>query len=58
MRLKIENLLNKKSKVWLAEELDMTRATLDKRLELQNWRKLEIKALKRLFINLKNSETK
>ena len=36
------------SKVWLADKLGITRATLDTRLASDNWKKLEIEKLIKL----------
>lgn len=38
-------LISEKSKVWLSEKLGITRATLDTRLERENWKKTEIQTI-------------
>lgn len=42
---KAKRIISEESKTWLSEKLGITRATLDKRLEKQNWKKSEIQTL-------------
>ncbi len=41
-------LITLESKVWLSEKLDISRVTLDNRLELDNWKKPEIQMIRLL----------
>jgi len=42
---KAKNLIEANSKVWLSEKLGITRVTLDKRLEQDDWKNSEIQML-------------
>ena len=43
--IKAKQLIYINSKVWLSEKLGITRATLDNRLEKNNWKKTEIQTI-------------
>lgn len=45
---KAKSLILVYSKVWLCDKLDLSRVTLDSRLEKENWKKLEREKLIRL----------
>jgi|LGOV01.1.fsa_nt_gb hypothetical protein len=45
MKQKAIELIDKHSKVWLAEKLDISRPTLDKRLLIDNWKKPEMQLI-------------
>lgn len=49
MKNKAEILIQKHSKSWLAEQLCLTRPTLDSRLEKDNWKKIEVEKILRLL---------
>ena len=48
MKAKAELLIQKHSKTWLAEQLSLTRPTLDMRLKKDNWKRIEIEKILRL----------
>jgi hypothetical protein len=45
---KINYLIMKYSKSWLAEQLSISRPTLDVRFEKKNWKKIEVQQILRL----------
>lgn len=42
---KAKKMIAVESKTWLSDKLGITRATLDKRLEKENWKKTETQVL-------------
>ena len=48
MNTKAQFLISKHSKSWLAEQLSLTRPTLDVRLKKGNWKKIEVEKILKL----------
>jgi len=48
MNKKANILIQTHSKLWLSQQLGITRVTLDSRLQKENWKKLEIQMLLKL----------